>query len=554
MLQSLYIKNYAIIDETLLKFPDSLTAITGETGSGKSILLGALGLILGNRADTDKLYRKDQKCIVEAQFIVDRSRVEQFFADHDFDYENPLILRREINTSGKSRAFINDTPALLKEIRVLSKSLIQIHQQFDTMDITESSYQLKLLDALAENGEILLEYRQIYASRKQVLEKISNLKNAFREAQKEQDYIAFQLKEIEELNLNKEEIDSLDAEYTQLQNADEIIALLSALTSNLTGESHSIVERLRNLRNELSKLDKYLPQGSEILHRLQAGILELEDLSESAYEIGESIESDPNLLEEYRIKIDKIQHLLKKHQLDSYGEIFTLQEELSLSLSSIENTESEIINCENELKHIESQLHTIATELHKKRKSVIPVLVDSVKTQLKLLAMPHAQFHISLEKVSAPIPDGMDRVEFLFNANKGGDVHALKQVASGGEMSRLALVLNSLVAKSMTLPTMIFDEIDSGVSGDVALKMGKIIKALSDNHQIIIITHSPQIAAQGDLHYYVYKKVDEKRTYAIIEPVKNEERIKKIAIMLSQNPPTEAAQKNAEELLNYKYT
>ncbi len=553
MLSTLYIKNYAIIDEITLAFPSSLTTITGETGSGKSILLGALGLIMGNRADIDKLYQKDQKCIVEAHFKVKKQQVEDFFKERDFDYDDTIILRREISSSGKSRAFINDTPALLKDLHTLSVSLIQQHQQFDTMEITDASYQLKLVDSLADHGKITDDYSKLFQRRRSIISEIQKLRDDYEKASREQDYIAFQLKEIEELGISQDEAISIDEEFRQLQHADEIIEMLSQMTSTLSGGDKAIADRLRELRADVLKLTDYLPEGAEILSRIEASMLELEDISQTAYSISESIDSDPLKLQTLHKAVDKLQHLLKKHQLSEYAQIFELRDSLRGSLKSIENADAEIHQKQIELEETEEKLIAISRILRANRKDLIPALEENVKKQLATLAMPHAQFVISLNELEEPGPNGMDSVDFLFNANKGGEVHSLKQVASGGEMSRVALVLNSLVAKSMTLPTLIFDEIDSGVSGDVALKMGKILKEYSREHQVIVITHSPQIAAQGDKHYFVSKRVDDKRTYAEIHPVENEERINKIAIMLSQNPPSEAAQRNAEELLNYKF-
>ncbi len=553
MLKSLYIKNYAIIEEITLQFPDGLTIITGETGSGKSIMLGALGLILGDRADSDKLYHKASKCIVEAQYDLRRYNLQGFFTEHDFDYDDELILRREISPKGKSRAFINDTPALLKDLRLLGKQLIQQHRQFDTMEITESTYQLKLLDAMAEQGDLLHDYSLKYREREELLSSIKAIEEQRNNALKEQDYIAFQLQEIEELQLDRAEVSTIDAEYQRLQHADDIVEILSSFTGELTEGDYSILDRIRGLRSNLDKLDTYLPEGSEIIKRLEAGILELEDLGQYAIEIGESVEREPEKLELISAQIDGLQRLVKKHQLESYEEIFDLKEELEASLTDIEESSERLEEAERHLRKLDKTLELLADELHKNRKALLPELEKAVKEQLSLLAMPYGQFKIELEQSDELGRAGKDKAHFLFNANKGGELQELKQVASGGEMSRLALVLSSLVAKSMTLPTLIFDEIDSGVSGDVALKMGKILKELSQEHQVIVITHSPQIAAQGDVHYYVSKRVDENRTYAEINMLKDAERTDKIAIMLSQKPPTEAARKNAEELLNYKF-
>lgn len=554
MLSNLYIKNYAIIDEISLSFPPGLTTITGETGSGKSILLGALGLIMGNRADTDKLYRKDEKCIVEATYDISRYHLRSFFDENDFDYSDELLLRREIRSNGKSRAFINDTPALLKDLRKICQYLIQQHQQFDTLDILGSQYQLNFIDALADNVALLIDYRVKYEKRMQLIKSIKALKNKYAAARKEQDYIRFQLKEIKELELRKDEIDNIDAEYKQLQHADEIVEALSYFTGNLSEGESTVIDRLRELRNILMEIEGYLPEGKELKGRIDETILELEDISNAAYEKVENVDRDPEKLTELREKIDGLQRLIKKHQLNEYAELFLLQEELESNLSSIDSTAAIIEEKQQVVTEIEKELSKGAELLHARREKVLSELESNVEQLLASLSMSDAKFSVRISPLEKFGPQGTDKVEFLFNANKGGTLQSLRNVASGGEMSRLALVLSSLVAQTMTLPTLIFDEIDSGVSGDVSLKMGKILKTLARKHQVIVITHSPQIAAQGDVHYYVSKRVDKKRTYTEIEVIENMERIKKIAIMLSQNPPTEAAQKNAEELLNYKYS
>lgn len=550
MIQRLSIKNYAIIEQLEIDFSKGLTIITGETGAGKSILLGALGLIMGKRADTKTLYDEEEKCVIEGTFEVQAYDLEHFFKENDLDYEPILIVRREISPSGKSRSFVNDTPVNLKVLQQLSASLIDLHQQFDTLDLNEVSFQLKMLDALAGNKNLLQNYLKEYRQYQSFLRKLNQLEEANRNAAKESEFVAFQLNELEEAQLKAEEQIELEEELDRLNNAEGIKKALAGAYQALEENEQSILSQLGSVQLEMQPYQDLDKKLKSIYERLESVYIELQDLSGELEGVAEDIEYDPVRIEEAQSRLDQLYRLQKKHFVSSVEDLIAIKEELQAKSDSFDSLDSEIAQLKKQIDQQEASLIELAKQLSERRKSVVKEFEQKVQERLAMLAMPFAQLQIDFRVLEDLGPSGWDEVHFLFAANKGSKPQEIKDVASGGELSRLALVTKSLVASAIPLPTLIFDEIDTGISGDVALKMGNILRKLSDEHQVVCITHSPQIAAKADGHLFVYKKVKEDRTVTKVKELDEQGCIYAIATMLSQDPPSESAMENARELIN----
>jgi DNA repair protein RecN (Recombination protein N) len=549
MIKKLEIRNYALIDSLDISFSEGLTIITGETGAGKSILLGALGLIMGKRADTKVLYDLSQKCVVEGVFDISNYDLEFFFAENDLDYDPELIVRREISPSGKSRAFINDTPAVLSTLQQLSNALIDLHRQFDTLDIHQVSFQLRLLDALAGNKSALESYQKAFgkyrANQKQLEHLLANQSSASREAE----FLQFQLDELDEAGIQADEQAVLETDRDRLSNAEEIKRVLDLSYRALIEEEPSLVSQLERIAMEVDQVQKYHKDLEPLAERLRSQIVELEDLGREFANLGEGLEHDPERIQEVQTRLDTLYRLLNKHQLSSAEELVNFQQEMRESLESIGDQTVRIHALQKEIAAQEKELVEQAAELQRKRQAVIPGFEAAIHQKLQLLSMPNARLEVNLRPLEQPGPTGMDEVHFLFAANKGDRLQEVKDVASGGELARLTLVTKSLVASAIPLPSLIFDEIDTGISGDVALKMGQILRELSNQHQVVSITHSPQVASKADAHYLVYKKDTEERTVTRVKLLQDEDRVEAIATMLSQSPPTDSALHNARELL-----
>ncbi|MCI5081806.1 MAG: DNA repair protein RecN [Saprospiraceae bacterium] len=549
MIESLQIQNYALIETLEINFSKGLTIITGETGAGKSILLGALGLIMGNRADTKVLYHEDQKCFVEAVFDISKYDLKRFFKENDLDYEDELVIRREITPSGKTRAFVNDSPVNLKILQRLSSSLIDLHQQFDTLDIHNVSFQLRLLDALAGNKKVLEEYQKAFETYQRNRRQLNKLLSQTEQNAKERDFLQFQLEEFDKAELIAGEQEKLERELQRLTNAEDIKRQTLAAFQYLSESEQSVISQLEELGvqiNQISKFDKNLDQLND---RFNGIIAELQDLSQEFETIAEETEYDEERIVEVQERLDLIYRLQAKHSVQTVNELLAIQEDISNRLTSINDDNERIEQLETEIADQEDKLRTKAAWLREKRQLVVPDFQKKVEKRLAKLAMEHAQLKIQFNELEELSPTGLDEIHFLFSANKGGRLQLIKDVASGGELSRLTLVTKSLVASAIPLPTLIFDEIDTGISGDVALKMGDILRKLSDQHQVVSITHSPQIASKADAHYFVYKQVKDDRTISNIRELEQEERIEAIAVMLSQSPPSKSALENARELL-----
>ncbi|MCB0558998.1 MAG: DNA repair protein RecN [Lewinellaceae bacterium] len=549
MIKSLQIRNYAIIEELEMDFSQGLTIVTGETGAGKSILLGALGLIMGKRADIKSLYNLENKCVVEAHFDVSRYGLKVFFEENDLDYEDNMVIRREITPSGKSRAFVNDTPVTLNILQGLSSTLVDLHQQFDNLDIHQVSFQLRLLDALADNKALLNDYQHGFTQYQARRRRLAELTRRNDSAAKELDFINFQLEEFNAAGLKAGEQEELEEELTRLTNAEDIKKTLAAAFQQLSESEVSVINQLEEVAQALKEIRKFDSRLEPFFERFDGVLVELNDLSQEFEGIAEETEHDPERIMEVQQRLDMVYRLQNKHQVASVEELLKIQEGLQRQLDDIGDLSSEIAALDKEVRHQEEALKTQAEELSRRRHAVVAGFENKVERMLAELAMEHARIKAEFTLLDELGPTGFEEVNFLFAANMGSRLQLIRDVASGGELSRLTLVVKSLVASAIPLPTLIFDEIDTGISGDVALKMGNILRKLSNEHQVVSITHSPQIASKADVHYFVYKRIKEDRTITKLRKLELDERIQAIATMLSQSPPSDSAIANARELL-----
>ena len=549
MLQSLAIKNFALIEDMKVPFSKGFTIITGETGSGKSILLDALALVLGRRADLSALRNKEEKCVVEAEFAIENYALADFFHQEELDYEPLTIIRREILPSGKSRAFVNDSPVTLDVLSRLSKALIDIHSQHDTQQLSEEDFQFFLIDALAENTPLLQEYQAALKVYKQQSKKLQELKDFQENTQKEHDYNTFVLGELQEIDLEEGMQEELEAFYTQASNSETIRDNLTEAANLLAEEEQGIMTQVRELSSLFATLSSYSPQYNELYERIDAVFIELDDLSREVYDLAENVEFDPKKLARVQKKLQKIYDLQKKHKVATVAELIAIEEALEAKVAQMENIEGDIEIAQKEANQALQTLSALAQKLHKAREKVIPTLTKSLQTSLKDLGMPNAQFQISLSPTDHYQAKGNDTLSFLFSANKGGNFGLLKKTASGGELSRIMLTIKSLLATKIALPTIIFDEIDTGVSGEIAHKMGEIMKQMSQSRQVFAISHLPQVASKGDAHIKIYKTDIEGRTTTQFQALSQEQRIEEIAQMLGGKDITDSARAHARELL-----
>ncbi len=549
MIQRLLIKNYAIIESLDIEFADSLTIITGETGAGKSILLGALGMILGNRTDTKVLYNQAEKCVIEGYFDVQNYDLKAYFEENEIDYDDNSVVRRELTPQGKTRSFINDTPVNLTQLREFSSKLVDLHQQFDTLDIHDSSFQLQMVDALADNKAPLSIYREKFKSFQSDKKILKDLKEKSDRSTREIEFLNFQLDEFNKAELIEGEQERIEEEQQRLQNAETIKRHLSAAFRAVSEDENAVINQLKSIGQSISQVKKYTPSVSKLYERFESIIYELEDIGGELESISEDTEHDPERIADIQTRLDVLYKLLKKHGVATVEQLLEIQNNLQSQLNAFGDLSEDIERLEKALVEQEAELRKIAGELSAKRKFVTPQFENQVHDMLRQLSMENARIQVQIVDSQELTQNGMDDVQFLFAANKGSRMMPIKDVASGGELSRLALCTKSLVAAAIPLPTLIFDEIDSGVSGDVALKMGNILHKLSKHHQVVVITHSPQVAAKAEKHYFVYKTNREDRTITSVRPLSTDERIRSIAVMLSQNPPSASALENARELM-----
>lgn len=551
MLRSLHISNYAIINEARIGFGEGMHIITGETGAGKSILLGALGLILGERADSRVLYQKDKKCVVEGTFSIADYGLKSFFTDNNLDYEEETIIRRELSDNGKSRAFVNDTPVNVQVLQQLASKLITIHSQHETLDLGNSAFQLTVIDALAQTGELLTTHKQAFEAWHLCQQQLEDTISLASRAAQERDFIQFQFEELDKAGLDAIDQEALEAELTQLTHAEEIKRNLMAAVDLMDQGQANIADQLRAAISQLRSVEKYLPTLESYLQRLSSAQIELQDISRDLDDLASGTYADPSRSEIINQLLSAVYRLQKKHQCADTQALIALRDDLGQKLMVFEQSESRIEALTKETSLLLAKANQSASKLSAKRKAVFASFEKQVKALLAEVGMKDAEIKVShtFDADRHLTINGADQIQFLFSANKGAALQDIKKTASGGELSRLMLCIKSLLAKSVALPSLIFDEIDTGVSGEVAQKVGNILVRLADNHQVIAITHLPQIASKGAHHLLVYKSNEGGSTHTHIRSLQAEERILEIAKMLSGEEPTKAAIENAKELM-----
>lgn len=549
MLTALSIKNYALIDDLKVDFPEGFIIITGETGSGKSIMLDALSLILGKRADMSALRNKEEKCIIEAEFSLQNYEFQPLFQELDIDYDPQTIIRREILPSGKSRAFVNDVPATLEVLSRLGQVLVDIHSQHQTLALSDTSFQFAIIDAMANNKPLLTEYVQLHQLLKKEQKKLEELIEFQKNAKKEYDYNLHQLKELKSVTLEEGILEELEESYEEASNIEDIKENVSESLYLLNDENIGILNNLRELKRSFSSLTEYKQLYRDLYERIESAFLELEDLASEISDIDESIEADPDNLEQISKQLNKIYSLQKKHSVATVEELITIQQELEEAVSKTESVDIDL----NKQKKIVEEQHTAtlkkANQLHKAREKVIPALDKKLTNFMHELGMPNGRFSITLTATDTFFANGNDELSFLFSANKGGDFGQLKKVASGGELSRIMLAVKAIMAEHTALPTIMFDEIDTGVSGEISQKMGDIMKQMSQNRQVFAITHLPQIAAKGAYHFKVFKEDSKGKTTTHLKLLTEEERITELSEMLEGKNSGASARNHAIELL-----
>ena len=551
MLTALSIKNYALIDELDVSFNNGFTIITGQTGAGKSILLGGLSLVLGKRADLSQIKDVNKKCIIEATFDVARyNSIKQVFDAEDLDYEAQTIIRREILPSGKSRAFVNDTPVKLDTLNLLSSFLIDVHSQHQTQQLTDDSYQFKVIDALANNSEHLNDYTQTLKHYKKEIKYLEELNASRTEALKAYDYNTFLLKELEDAQLEEGQLEQLEESYEALNNVEVIGEKLGQSKSILNNEQMGIIEQLNALKRSLSTIENFGSNYKNLRERVESTVIELDDILSEIDRLEEQLISDPAELNRVSEKLELINNLFNKHGHRTISELLQLKEELSEKVIQTEGVDDLINEKEKGINELHEQLTQLANTIHKKRTEIIPDFIKSLETLLADLGMPNAKFKIDLSTSEDFKKNGTDSLQFLFTANKGSNFTELKKAASGGELSRIMLSIKSILAKYVQMPTIMFDEIDTGVSGEISHKMGEIMKSMSRNMQVFAITHLPQIAAKGDSHFKVFKVDNEEQTETNMKVLSEQERIVEIAQMLGGIDVSDSAIAHAKELLN----
>lgn len=551
MLKQLTIQNYAIIDAIDIKFPAGMNVVTGETGAGKSIIMGALGLILGDRADSSVLVNKEKKCIVEGIFKTEnKAGVKTFFKKYELDAEEELVLRREIAVNGKSRAFINDTPVNLEQLRELSSLLVDLHQQFDALQLGENDFQRQVLDALAGQFDLINEYRGIYQQWKVLQKQLDELKEQKLQFDKEADYNRFQYDELEEASFRENELEEIDVELKTLNNAEEIKSALSKVYVELKESETPIVQQLKILLNQLNAYSSYHIKLPALIERLQSTQVELQDLADDLDTISNEVNYDPQKIEQLNDRLSIGYKLLKKHGVKSTEELLAIQKQLEEKLQAVLNIDESIQQREKEVSRTRQSLNQLAGKISEGRNKQIKLLEEKVNKLLVQVGMPNARLKVEIKDEIELNAFGKNSIEFLFDANRSKQFLPVRKVASGGELSRLMLCIKSLVAQKLDMPTLIFDEIDTGISGEAARQVGIIMKELASNRQVICITHQPQIAGKATAHFFVYKEIVKDVVKTNIRLLNSEERITAIAKMLSGEKPTAAAIENAREMVN----
>jgi DNA repair protein RecN (Recombination protein N) len=559
MIKRLYIQNYALIERLDITFEPSFSVITGETGAGKSIMLGALGLLLGQRADSKAIRQGATKCVIEAHFDLSKTSFQAFFQQNGLDYDDDCILRREVNASGKSRAFINDTPVQLGMMKELGDKLIDIHSQHQNLMLDNEGFQLDVLDILAHHDKQLMEYKQLYKKWVGARKDLQNLEEEAERNKADEDYVRFQLSQLQETRLQADEQEVLEQEAEMLSHAEDIKTALYESAGLLDGDERSLLQELKDCRSALQGISKVYPAAGELAERLDSSYIELKDIADELASQEERVEFNPARLEEVNDRLNTIYSLQKKHHVETVGELLDLQADYEQRLNSITSSDDQIQELKKHCELLYKELLAEAKILTKHRQEAAKQVEKRMQQMLMPLGMPHVRFKVDLEQRKEPDANGMDSVRFMFSANKNGTLQDIAHVASGGEIARVMLSIKAMLAGEARFSTIIFDEIDTGVSGEIAARMANMMeqmatggydeKLLQGGRQVISITHLPQIAAKGKVHYKVYKKDNEHETVSQIRRLTPEERVEEIAHMLSGEKLSEAALQNARELL-----
>lgn len=549
MLKSLTVSNYALIDSLSIDFDNGFSVITGETGAGKSILLGALGFVLGERSDSSIMLDETKKCTVEAEFLIDNERIKPFFEENDLDYDKELILRRELSSTKKSRAFINDTPVTAQQLKELGNQLVDIHSQHDSLLLTNADFQLDIVDNAADNYSLLVDYQAVYHKYVAFKNELKALREMAEKNVAENDFLAFQLDELLKADLQDNEYEEISQRLEILENAEEVKTLLAQSLTTLSESEYSVLDQLNELKSSVDRLKRYIPQAEQYLERIESTKIELKDIAQDLDAMQDSTQFDSDSLNEIQERFDLIQRLMMKHHVKDYSELLEIREDLQRKVGAYANIDEEIGKKERQLKDCEKELAKLADTLSGKRRKVKVSFEKSVTDIIRQLKMPHGVFEIEITDTAEFAVTGKNKVRFLFSANKGIAPDDMSRVASGGELSRLMLAIKAVASKSSYIPTLIFDEIDTGVSGEVASKLGDIMQTMGESLQIISITHLPQIASKAKNHFFVYKDESEQKTRSCIRLLSHDERVTEIAKMLSNDKITPEAIKAAEVIL-----
>ena len=553
MLKSLFIQNFVLIDNLDIRFDRGFSVITGETGAGKSIILGALSLVLGQRADGKSIKQGADKCVIEAVFDVSKYQLESFFLGNDLEYDSEsCILRRELYASGKSRAFVNDSPVSLAILKELGTKLIDIHSQHQNLLLGDNRFQLRVVDVMAENEILLILYKKEYTRYQGLRKELAALKERAAQSKQEEDYVRFQLEQLEEANLQPAEQEELEQEQETLSHAEEIKSSLYRASSCLDGEEQGVVSLLKASLSSMDALERYFPQAKEIVERLRTAYIDLNDLASEMEGLMEDVEFNPDRLAWVNERLDTLYALQQKHRVASMEELIALRDQFRAQLADMDSYDEQIASLEKQVQDAYKELLQQAAVLSEQRKIASVAFAKQLVEMVAPLGMPHTRFQVEVVPRKEPESDGMDEICFLFSANKSMALQPVAQTASGGEISRLMLCIKAMIAGFTALPTIIFDEVDTGVSGDIADKMGHIMQDLGSKMQVFAITHLPQIAAQGEAHYFVYKEDVKDRTLTRIRPLDKAERVREVARMLSGSALTEASLANAKDLLGMK--
>lgn len=550
MLKSLFIQNFVLIDNLDIRFGKGFSVITGETGAGKSIILGALSLVLGQRADGKSIKNGSEKCVIEAVFDLSKYQLEPFFLSNDLDYDaDSCILRRELYASGKSRAFVNDSPVSLSVLKELGSRLIDIHSQHQNLLLGDNRFQLKVVDVMAENEILLILYKKEFTRYQGLKKELKELKEQASKSKEEEDYIRFQLEQLNEANLRTGEQDELESEQETLAHAEEIKGALYKVSELLDGEEQGVSRLLKESLSTVDSLERYYPRAKEIAERIRSAYIDLNDLASDMEVLKEDVEFNPERLEWVNERLNTIYTLEQKHRVSTVDELIAIRDQYEKQLRAIDSFDEQIAQVDSQLEASYKELLQQAAVLSQQRRMAADAMADQLVRMVAPLGMPNTRFRVDIIARKEPESDGMDDIRFMFSANKRAELQPVAQTASGGEISRLMLCIKAMIAGFTALPTIIFDEVDTGVSGDIADKMGDIMQELGSKMQVFAITHLPQIAAKGEAHYFVYKEDTKERTLTRIKQLKGEERVREVARMLSGASLTEASLANARDLL-----